>query len=885
MTAVSQIIPTFIQGINDQPDELKKPGQVKDAVNVFPDVVFGMMKRPGLKFIDKMDIGSDGLGTFLSIYREELAGNKRQFLAHIGLNGNVRILDLDNNKLYTPEHVDGAKSYLEHSSRQLIKSLTINDTTLLVNPVKEVGTITSDDRRPYEAFIEIDNLIYNRDYKLYIDDLGTESSNKVTTATRIDLVEASGFGGDNANTSCPAAGSFVADLTEDDWTNRGESTRTPTGMRVRFTSIGTPAQTDGDEYRCNYRHEVDLLLGGSDYRKGDKFIYYPREGNDQRYEIKVREIRKTYTGAEMQVSAKTPADASQALSTDSLLAELKADIESKNFFETVQIIGNGIYVSDPNKRFNITTPEQDLFNILNNEQEDGNTNQPYVTVNSVDRLPVECKEGIVVKVENTFSTDDDYFVMFNSRYDLKDGDATGGQGYWDECAEPGGATILSSASMPHRIRFEASEDKFYVEPIEYDRRTVGTDDFNPSFVNKTINNMILFRNRLVFLSDENVIASRAGDVFNFFPKTALAVSDADPIDLSCATNYSSVLHSAVAINNGIVLFSPFQQFLMTTSGDIFSPNTCKITQISKFDFEQRSTPVMLGTNIAFLGGPASQSRFYEMTNIYDTGPVDVIERSKLVDRSFENGYYEVADSKEDGVLFFGKDDSNIVWGYRYFKESSQRDLQTAWFKWTLPGDYLFHFMVNNAYYNIADNDGEVIISKFDLANKEIEDSYDGGVYDTYTYLDWYSEDSDDVSHPDKIKFGRQFGVPINMRMLLPTFYPVRKESGSGSPSYIADTTSSLVIHRIKLNTASLGAFNVKIEREGKSDYDVLYEQTMQDAYLADKPAIRSEHEETIPIYERNTNVKITLHSNFPTPAVFYSLRWEGDYNSKYYRRV
>ena len=28
MTSVTQLLPNFIQGINDQPDELKKPGQV-----------------------------------------------------------------------------------------------------------------------------------------------------------------------------------------------------------------------------------------------------------------------------------------------------------------------------------------------------------------------------------------------------------------------------------------------------------------------------------------------------------------------------------------------------------------------------------------------------------------------------------------------------------------------------------------------------------------------------------------------------------------------------------------------------------------------------------------------------------------------------------------
>ena len=41
----------FIQGINEQPDELKKPGQVRDAVNVYPDVTTGLEKRRGYEKI------------------------------------------------------------------------------------------------------------------------------------------------------------------------------------------------------------------------------------------------------------------------------------------------------------------------------------------------------------------------------------------------------------------------------------------------------------------------------------------------------------------------------------------------------------------------------------------------------------------------------------------------------------------------------------------------------------------------------------------------------------------------------------------------------------------------------------------------------------------
>ena len=31
--------------MSDQPDEIMKPGQLKDSVNTFPDVTFGLLKR------------------------------------------------------------------------------------------------------------------------------------------------------------------------------------------------------------------------------------------------------------------------------------------------------------------------------------------------------------------------------------------------------------------------------------------------------------------------------------------------------------------------------------------------------------------------------------------------------------------------------------------------------------------------------------------------------------------------------------------------------------------------------------------------------------------------------------------------------------------------
>ena len=54
--------------------------------------------------------------------------------------------------------------------------------------------------------------------------------------------------------------------------------------------------------------------------------------------------------------------------------------------------------------------------------------------------------------------------------------------------------------------------------------------------------------------------------------------------------------------------------------------------------------------------------------------------------------------------------------------------------------------------------------------------------------------------------------------------------------------------------------------------------------MSDAPYLDEEIQE-VPVYERNTNVELTLKSSHPAPATLRSLSWEGDYSPMHYRRV
>ena len=54
MPAVTQRIDNYLGGVSKQSDAKKLPGQVREALNSYPDPTFGLTKRPGFKFIKNL---------------------------------------------------------------------------------------------------------------------------------------------------------------------------------------------------------------------------------------------------------------------------------------------------------------------------------------------------------------------------------------------------------------------------------------------------------------------------------------------------------------------------------------------------------------------------------------------------------------------------------------------------------------------------------------------------------------------------------------------------------------------------------------------------------------------------------------------------------------
>jgi len=141
MTSVSQRIPNFIGGVSQQADEKMLLGQVKDAVNCYPDITLGMLKRPGGKFIGKLaslTANTADQTAWFSMFRD----NQEKYIANVTSAGVVKVWNLLTGLAGTVTYPTGKQasieSYLTATDYRSIKTLTINDFTYIVNSEKVV---------------------------------------------------------------------------------------------------------------------------------------------------------------------------------------------------------------------------------------------------------------------------------------------------------------------------------------------------------------------------------------------------------------------------------------------------------------------------------------------------------------------------------------------------------------------------------------------------------------------------------------------------------------------------------------------------------------------------------------------------------------------------
>jgi hypothetical protein len=670
------------------------------------------------------------------------------------------------------------------------------------------------------------------------------------------------------------------------------------------------------DYKSVYKTTVSLNNGGLNWEIGDT-VDVTLSGRN--YTVKVEETTFSYSyEAEASATFTTPSDTSSGvLTSSSVVSSLVNSIVGLSGY-TARPVGNVIIIDRTDGRdFNLQTRGGVANNALYGIKD---------TVNDVSLLPPQCEDGIVLKIANTEASDaDDYYVKFKTEGSIP------GQGAWEETIKPGIPLSLNPNTMPHALIRE-SDGTFTLRPLtkEFDEnnfwqdRKVGDEVTSPAptFVGKTIREAFFYQNRLGFLSDDTVVLSQAGDYFNFFQGSAIAISDADPIDMSTSTTRPAILKHAIGTPKGLLLFAENSQFLMSTEDVAFGPSTVKLDEVSNFAYKSSIKPVETGVSILFTTESNTATKVFELATDSLSSRPEITDNTRIVPELVPPGLSHIVSVPNQSLIIMGDGTENL-YVFKFFNTGNQRQL-AGWTTWKMPTDIKLASFDHDTGYFIGRNGSNTILSKLELVDdpdtapiaalgSRFQPRLDHWVDETRVTFQLLSNGDTKVSVPSGLAKGNGVlflaatyggsetfyvsgnaqtdstgdyfvvsnrlaeydiivGVGYDMVVELPSFF-VKEENK-------ADRRNPPMIENVYINVFMSGRYECSVDQKGYATRTIPLEVVQADIYEADTASIQEDGVRAIGVYGRGDLTRLTIKADGPLPAALTSYSWEGHYSTR-----
>ena len=986
MAAVSQKVPNLLGGVSQQPDPVKLAGQVRSADNVYLDPTFGCRKRPGTEFVAQLanDVPADA--RWFPIFRDNneryvvaIYNNPSLVLRVWDLNdGTERTVTIDGSAADyfsgatqdTIEQVTVADYTLITNTQARVSMNTDTSADL----AKEALVIV--DQVAYNSTYSIDlskdgasapSRVYSATALEVVpgsfekDDGGSCSGVDAQVFTksgsggksgltfrlvnqcqpylvggnsiqrRVTKVEAwippNNLSGARATTQFDGFKGdwvwgfpiFKCDVFDSQWEDRksriDERIADDHGGGVIILEEELRSFSDA-KYMSRYRTDVQLQNGGVGWRVGDTTTV---SMGGFSFTIRVTKERFTYAyNSAGSADYTTPATTDQGvLDVGAVVGGLVAGVNAIADF-SAESVGNVIKIKNTAGRdFNLSV-------------RGGVTNNAMTVIKGLARdiaeLPDQCFDGYTVKVNNTADSDaDDYYVKFTT-------EAPGipGAGSWEETVAPGIKTSINSSTMPHALIRQA-DGSFTLGPLNdtnafggWAGREVGDEVTNPepSFVDRSISNLFFFANRLGFLSEDAVIMSQPGDYFNFFTQSAIAISDADPIDITASSTIPAILKGVVGTPKGLILFAERSQFLMSTSEIAFSTATVKLTEISNYFYRSRILPLNSGVSVSFISESSTYSKVMEMAvDSVDNRPV-VADITRVIPEYLPPDFIWGEVLPNNNMLLYGEG-TDKVYVFKFFNNGDERQL-AGWTRWIYPANVKLMAAEDDLIHSVLFDGTKFILCRSELIDDPDIAPLDVGFSSFSPRLDVSLPSSAITVEPNSTKTskvripdnaflgGSEVTLVVTAGDHKGTFIQPEVEFDVTGPYIVSPNdlvgdeyvlgytyTASVELPTIFLKTENKadrvnvpmvsflylelyysGRYEATLSRLGYPDVYKSIEITPANIYDANAVPVAEIGTATIPVFAPGNIVKMKIEASDPYPSAITGYSWDGSYNNR-----
>lgn len=284
---------------------------------------------------------------------------------------------------------------------------------------------------------------------------------------------------------------------------------------------------------------------------------------------------------------------------------------------------------------------------------------------------------------------------------------------WNETVKPGLRNALDEKSMPHCLIREAN-GTFTFAPFSWAPRRVGDDTTNPAptFVGRKIRDVAFYQNRLVFLVDESVVMSCAGDFGNFFRSTVLDLIASDLVDVAVTTANVAILDFITLFNDGALLFADQTQFSLSNAEEGVTPASVAIRPLTKYPLSRRARPAVVNSEVYFAGESAGYSTLYEYTRQAGSDATSAAEITAHVPGLIPSGLTQLVPVPRGLLALTG---GTSAYCYQLYWNGNEK-IMSAWRPWKFRGNILAAAAIDSVLFLLSEEAGGVYLIRMELAD-------------------------------------------------------------------------------------------------------------------------------------------------------------------------
>lgn len=489
---------------------------------------------------------------------------------------------------------------------------------------------------------------------------------------------------------------------------------------------------------------------------------------------------------------------------------------------------------------------------------------------------------------------------------------------WTETVDPVGVNAFDESTLPHQLVRSADGGTYTFSAATWTDRLVGDAELTPQpgFIGGVINDIIFYRNRLGFLSDETCYLSQAGDVFNLWPEKATDVLDSDPIERGATTDQVNILQFARVFRKVMFLTSANAQFeLESGEGRALTPSTADLNQATTYRASRIARPNVVGDVLYFPSEVEDQSVVYEYS-FQDTSFSNTATDVSRHIRTYLPSSIEkmTGDSAAQLMVVKTTAEDNTLYVYSTFFDGAEK-IQSAWSKYTYGTNEVIHGfeMFDGALHIcIERDDGNIYLETQSLGREqvatgmpwmplvdqraEITGSYDSGTNLTTWTTTWDNEGDAEVI------LGADFTVPgQQLTMSYPTSTTMTAvgdwsagDAYCGRPYtmtvelskiFLREDNAPILNGRLQLQDITLlventGYYKLQITSDGgRAVKSETYEgKVLGGGLQVDDASVLDADSQRHIIHSRGPDTKIEIINATAAPSVITSLQWRGFFN-------